>query len=281
MKNTTYNIDTLSVSEYAKEALRRTLRVASSTNSNIKESVKNLLVVCPHGACLSEYARTYERIIIENDVYRVTGKGTYLELAFPKMGTEKEYAAFYNSTRLVAATINSYTGVFLISFERFNGYTDLMKEPAFTGLLKFIDTNAKNISFVFHVLPEFGDIEKLANKLKSHVNLLQVSLKKPGIVDATEYVTDELNRTNIVFTKAAKKKLSVLLAEKIDLESASFQGYRTLDRFTSNVVFEVACICNENKKGMRTIDTKVISQLAESVDFSLEEKEISHKVGFM
>lgn len=281
MKNTTYNIDTLSVSEYAKEALRRTLRVASSTNSNIKESVKNLFVICPHGACLSEYARTYERIIIENDVYRVIGKGTYLELAFPKMGTEKEYAAFYNSARLVAATINSFTGVFLISFERFNGYTDLMKEPAFRGLLKFIDANVKNISFVFHVLPEFGDIEKLTNTLKSHVNLLQVSLAKPGIVDATEYVIDELNKSNIFFTKAAKKKLSVLIAEKINLESASYLGYRTLDRFTSNVAFEVVCICDENKKGMRTIDTKVISQLAEAVDFSLENKEMSHKLGFM
>lgn len=280
MNNITYHIDTLSVSEEAKEVLRRTLRVASSTNSNIKESVKSLFVVCPHGACLSEYARTYERIIIENDVYKVTGKGTYLELAFPKMGTEKEYAAFYNSARLVAATINSYTGVFLLSFERFNGYNDLMKEPAFAGLLKYIDMNAKNISFVFHVNPEFGDKEKLANTLKGHVNLLQVSLAKPGIVDATEYVTGALNKTNIFFTKAAKKKLSVLVAEKIDFESVSYLGYRTLDRFTSNVAFEVACICDENEKGMRTIDTKIISQLAEAVDFSLEDKEMSYKLGF-
>jgi len=281
MNNIAYNIDTLSVSEDAKEVLRRTHRVASSTNPNIKESVKNLLVVCPHGAGLSDYARTYERIIIDNDVYRVTGKGTYLELAFPKMGTEKEYVAFYNSARLVAATINSFTGVFLISFERFNGYNDLMKEPAFTGLLKFIDANDKNISFVFHVLPEFRDVEKFANTLKSHVNLFQVSLEKPGIEDATEYVADELNKTNIVFTKAAKKKLSVLVAEKIDLESTSYLGYRTLDRFTSNVAFEVACICDENEKGMRTIDTKIISQLAETVDFSLEDKEMSYKLGFM
>lgn len=52
MTNATYNIDTLSVSEDAKEVLRRTLRVATSSNLAVKETVRNLFVVCPHGACL-------------------------------------------------------------------------------------------------------------------------------------------------------------------------------------------------------------------------------------
>lgn len=281
MTNTTYDIDTLSVSDEAKEVLRRTLRVASSSNPAMKESVRNLFVVCPHGACLSDYAKTYERIIIENNVYRIVGKGTYLELAFPKMGTDKDYLGFFNSAKLIAATINSFSGVFLISFEQFGSYNELFKEPAFTNLLKYIDSNSKNISFVFHVLPEFSDYEKLKSTFQAHVNLMEVTLSKPDILDATDYVANELGKTNIIFTKDAKKKLETLVSKKIDLSSKAYLGYTTLDRFANNVAFEVACICDEDQLGMRKVDCKIIDELVDTIEFSMDEKEGSRKLGFM
>lgn len=281
MTNTTYDIDTLSVSDEAKEVLRRTLRVASSSNPAMKESVRNLFVVCPHGACLSDYAKTYERIIIENNVYRVVGRGTYLELAFPKMGTDKDYTGFFASANIIAATINSFSGVFLISFELFGSYNELFKEPAFASLLKYIDSNSKIISFVFHVLPEFTDYEKLKSTLQAHVNLMEVTLSKPDISDAINYVANELGKTNIVFTKDAKKKLKTLVSKKIDLSSKAYLGYLTLDRFANNVAFEVACICDEDQLGMRKVDCKIIDELVDTIEFSMDEKEGSRKLGFM
>jgi len=106
-------IEKLNVTEDAKVVLRKIRGVVSSSNPLVKASIKNLFITCPYGAALSDYARAYERIIVENSVYRVVGKCTYLELAFPRRGTDKEYAEFYNSTRIVAATINEYVGVFL------------------------------------------------------------------------------------------------------------------------------------------------------------------------
>lgn len=78
MVNENYaKIDSLNASAEAKEILRKTERVASSQNDLIKKSVKDLFVICPDGAGLSEYAKVYENIITSNGVYPQKGKGTY------------------------------------------------------------------------------------------------------------------------------------------------------------------------------------------------------------
>lgn len=280
-KNKVYDIEELFVSEEAKEVLRKVRGVASSSNPLVKASIKNLFVTCPYGAALSDYARVYERIIIENTVYRVVGKGTYLELAFPKMGTEKDYAEFYNSTRIVAATINDYTGVFLVSFEQWCGYNELARDEAFPGLLKFVDRNKKNISFVFHVLPEFTDKEKLYLLLSSHVNLKKVELINPDLSKATEFVISELKKTDITLTASAKRELGNFISEKVDIASPHYLGYRTLERLSKNIIFEASCILNVEQKGNKKIDVQMLKKLSDEVDFSLDEKDKKSRLGFM
>lgn len=280
-KDKIYDIEELSVSEEAKEVLRKIGVVASSSNPIIKASIKNLFITCPHGAALSDYARAYERIIIENDVYRVVGKGTYLELAFPKMRTEREYAEFYNSTRIVAATINDYTGVFLVSFEQWSGYNELVREMAFSEFLKFVDGNKKNISFVFHVLPEFADKEKFYLLLNGHVNLKRVELNNPDLSKATDFIISELKKTDITLTDSAKKKLGEFVSEKIDVTSQYYQGYRTLERLSNNIIFEAACIFDEEKNGNKKIDVQTMERLSCEVEFSLDERNTKSKLGFM
>jgi hypothetical protein len=274
-------IEKLSVTEEAKEVLRKVNRVASSSNPLIKASIKNLFVTCPYGAALSDYARVYEKIIVENAVYRVVGKGTYLELAFPKMGTEKDYADFYNSTRIVAATINDYVGVFLVSFEQWSGYNELVREEALSEFLKFVDCSKKNISFVFHVLPEFTDKEKLYFLLSGHVNLKKVELINPDLGKATDFIINELKKTDITFTDSAKRKLGDFISEKVDITSPHYLGYRTLERLSKNIIFEASCILNEEQNGNKKIDVQMLEQLSVEVDFSLDEKDKKSRLGFM
>lgn len=274
-------IQKLNVTEEAKVVLRKVQGVASSNNPLVKASIKNLFVTCPYGAALSDYARAYERIIIENGVYRVVGKGTYLELAFPKKGTDKDYAGFYNSPRIVAATINDYTGVFLVSFEQWGGYNELVRNEAFYGLLEFVDRSKKNISFVFHVLPEFADKEKLYLLLSSHVNLINVELANPDLSKATEFVISELKKTDITLTDSAQRELGNFISEKVDINSSQYLGYRTLERLSQNLIFEASCILNEEQNENKKIDIQMLEKLSREIDFTIGESDKKSKLGFV
>lgn len=282
MKNGNFEkIDKLNVSTKAKEVLKRIDKVSRSESVAMKNSIKNLFIVCPNGAGLSEYAKAYEEIIISNGVYPIHGKGTYLELAYPRAGLEKDYIAFYNSPRLVAATQNDYSGVFLISFEQWSNYSELSRDTAFDTLLSYIDRNQKNISFVFHVLPEFGDADKLASVLNGHVNIERLQLSKPQLKEAKEFVNNEMKKTKIRFTGGAQDKLDTLIENRVNMESQAYLGYETLRRFTDDLIYEVVCICDEDVNGERKIDIKTMMTLSESIGFSLDEKELKPKVGFM
>jgi len=274
-------IEKLNVTEDAKVVLRKIRGVVSSSNPLVKASIKNLFITCPYGAALSDYARAYERIIVENSVYRVVGKCTYLELAFPRRGTDKEYAEFYNSTRIVAATINEYVGVFLVSFEQWSGYNELVKDEVFTEFIKFVDDNKKNISFVFHVLPEFADKEKLYLLLSGHVNLIKTELINPDLSKATEFIIGELKKTDITLTDSAKKKIGEFISEKVDITSPHYLGYRTLERLSKNIIFEASCILNEERIGNKKIDVQMLERLSDEVDFKLDVKDKRNKLGFM
>lgn len=274
-------IEKLNVTEEAKTILKKIQGVAGSNNPVIKSSIKNLFITCPYGAALSDYARAYERIIIENGVYRVVGKGTYLELAFPKMGTDKDYAEFYNSPRIVAATINDYTGVFLVSFEQWCGYNELVRDEAFSSLLKYVDRNKKNVSFVFHVLPEFTEKERLYLLLSSHVNLKKVELINPDLSKATEFVIGELKKTDITLTASAKGELENFISKKVDITSPHYLGYRTLERLSKNLIFEASCILNEEQNGNKMIDIQMLEKLSREVDFTIDESDKKSKLGFV
>lgn len=167
-----------------------------------------------------------------------------------------DYSAFYNSPRLVAATQNNYTGVFLISFEQWHNFSELSRDAVFEELLNYIDKNKSNISFVFHVLPEFGEADKLARALNGHANIEQLQLSKPRLKEAKEYVTNEMEKTKIYFTDGAKEQLEFLIETKVNTESQAYLGYETLKRFTEDLVYEVACICEADSAGSRKIDSK-------------------------
>lgn len=278
-RNSDYSIDGLPVSEEAKEVLRKILYVASSDNLAMRESVKSLFVISPNGCGISEYARGYEKIIRENNVYSLVGRETYLELAFPKMATDKEYEEFFESPDIVAATTDSFRGVFLISFEQFSSYSELYNEEAFSDLLKYIDKNTKKNSFAFHVLPDFKEYDKLMSTLQAHINLIKVNLAKPTIEEAMNYMMNKLGEANISFTPGAVKKFEKFVLKEINISSELYSGYITLDRFLNNVVFEVACICDENM-GRRRVDGKIIDKLLETLEFSLDEKKPYCKLGF-
>lgn len=274
-------IERLNIPARAKEVLGRINKVSGSESVAMKASVKSLFVICPHGAGLSEFARVYEDIIITNGVYPVRGRETYLELAFPRMGSEKDYADFYNSPKLVAATQNSYTGIFLISFEQWNSFMELTRDKVFDELLNYLDKNKKNISFVFHVLPEFHDPDKLAQTLNGHVNIEQLRLLKPELNEAKAYVTNEMKKTKLRFTGGARNKLEMLIESKIDTESKAYLGYETLKRFTDDLIYEAACICEADTDGVRRIDSKMMTSLCETISFSLDERELKRGLGFM
>lgn len=282
MKKTSKDlIELLNAPEEAKSVLRKIYKVASSENNQIKETVKDIFVTCPEGAGLSEYAHAYEKIIVENDVYRVKGKETYIELAFPRLGGEKEYRKFFDSPRLVAATINDFVGVFLISFEQWASYNELMREAFFDKLLQFIDDNKNKVSFVFHVLPEFVDSDKLANLLNSHINIIKVELKKPNVYEAIEYVKEELRNKGIKVDNHAEKCLEEFISEKIKIESKSYVGYSTLDKLTQDISFEIICMCDEDINGVRVVNEAMMSELFDNTNFTLDDKNGQIKFGFL
>lgn len=280
-KYTSIDIKELKFCETAKDVLLRTLIVASSETETVKRTVKDLLVICPDDARVSQYAKIYEKIITENRVYGVTGKGTYLELAFPREGTEKDYVAFYESARLVAATINSFKGVFLISFEQFEGYNDLTRSAGFGGLLKYIDKNNVNTSFVFHVLPEFMDIGRLVENLRGHVNLLEVSLDKPDMQEAINYIIEQLENSRIELTNSARERLMSIFIDKLDITSKSYLGYATLERIAQSIVYKIVSSCSENKRGYRKIDVEGIEFISDCIDFPAPKTPVSHRLGFL
>lgn len=113
-----------------KDTLHKIERVTSSSNKKMKASVKDILLVSPSCKELSKIAKCYERIITSNGVYPVRGVRTYMELVYPASGKDSDLKAFFASPRLAAATQNKFTGVFLISFEQWNGANELIMDSA-------------------------------------------------------------------------------------------------------------------------------------------------------
>ncbi len=244
-------IQSLNVSDEVKDGLYKIDKVASSGNQLIKSAVKDLFISCPSCKELSKIAKCYERIITCNNVYPVRGTRTYLELAFPSSGIDKDYKEFFASPKLAAATQNYFTGVFLISFEQWGGANDLIRSPAFNELVKFINDNKSRISFVFHVKPEFKEQKVLLNEISKYVNLYIMEHNLPDMNMAFKFVETKLNESGIELDKAGKQELKKLLEDKIDMDASTYKGYQTLERFASNLQFELyiqKCMDSDNEK---------------------------------
>lgn len=271
-------IHELQTTKEAKDVLLRTLNVAKSENRMVKESVKSLFVICPSGAGVSDYAKLYEEILDKNGVYKMKGKVSYLELSFPKMSSDAEYDKFFQSPNIAAATLNSYIGVWLISFEQWKGFSELRRERAFLKLIRYIEENKKNTFFVFHVLPGFDRYDELRSVLNGHINLLSVVLENPNIETATEYVESSLSKVGITLENSAKETLGEIISARINLESEAFQGKKTLDRFTDNLIFEMTA--ETELVDELLVDDSMINRVSDKIDFNLDEDDKSRRIGF-
>lgn len=277
-------IRNLKVSEETKTLLRKINNVASSSNTKMKKAVKDLFVISPSCKELSKLAKCYERIIVLNGVYPIRGTRTYLELAFPCSQRGSDYKEFFASPKLAAATQNCFAGVFLISFEQWNNAGELIKESAFGDLIKFLESNKENISFVFHITSEFQNSELLYKELSKQLNLCQIKHSHPDLTLAIEYVEKQLNEAGIDWDTSGKEEMEKLIGEKINVMSPAYRGYKTLEKLVSNLQFEIYSSASEKtdtggeaKVHIRKEDIVKIAGNIENPDVS---ETVCRKMGF-
>lgn len=272
-------IEDLNASKKAKEVLIKTLTVVESDNCKIKESAKSLFIKSPSSE-VSEFGKLYEGIIKGNEVYKVTGKTTYIELAFPNTSNENDYNKFFRSPRVAAMTLNEYVGVWLISFEQFAGYGELEFNSEFSRLIKYIDEH-KDIFYVFHVLPDFCNSEDLRKRLNGHVNLLTVELSSSKARDVIERVIRSLDELNIKLSDGAKRKLSKYINDYVDVNSKAYEGENTINRLLNDILFEVTALRLEDDSGTIILDDKTIDKILRRIDFTLDDgRDKNHRFGF-
>lgn len=277
-------IEELNVSGEIKETLYRIERVASSDNSIMKSSVKDLFIISPSCKELSRISKCYERIITVNSVYSSRGSRTYLELAFPASGKDKDYREFFASPGLMAATQNYFTGVFLISFEQYKGANELIRDEVFNDLIKFINNNKTHISFVFHVTPDFRDAKVLYKELQRYTNICSLEHSFPDKDLAVAFVETQLKKAGIEFSAAGKKEIKKLVEEKIDTSSSSYQGYQTLEKLAANLQFELyaSTVQHELKTDTSsyTVGKEDVKMISSSIEIPDESSPYQRKLGF-
>lgn len=279
-------IESLNVSKDIKEMLYKVLSVASSNNPKMKASVKDLFIKSPSCKELSKIAKCYERIITTNMVYPIRGSRTYLELAFPFLGKDSEYKEFFASPKLVAATQNVFTGVFLISFEQWKGASELIRDIVFQDLVNFINNNKNNISFVFHVTPDFSDANVLYNELEKYINLCLLEHSFPDINLAILFIEKKLEESGIKFSAEGKKEIKKLLEDKISIISNSYHGYETLEKLAANIKFELCAsvaqkqIKDKNDNYFYSVGKKEVTMLTSIIDVPDEKTLYQGKLGF-
>jgi hypothetical protein len=245
-------IDELNISMEIKNYLKKINIVASSNNTRMKQTVKDLFIVSPSCKELSDIAKCYEKIITGNGVYPFCGSETYIELAFPSSGKEIDYREFFASPGIVASKQNYFSGVFLVSFELWKGANELMRDSYFEELIKFINMNKSHISFVFHVTPEFENAKSLCSELKRHLNICSLEHSHPNMEQAVEYVKKHINEAGINLTQTGVQELEKFIKESVDVNSASFRGYETLERIASDIQFEIYANSNQKQTGNRS-----------------------------
>ena len=276
------SIDNLQVSDSIKEALRKIEIVVSSENENVKSTVKDLFIVGPTCKELSEIARCYERIIVRNSVCSIHGARTYLELAFPATGDRNELNGFFASPRLAAATQNSFTGVFLISFVRWENANSLLQNVGFQKLLEFVEENKSNISFVFHVTPEFKNRGILENELSKYVNLCSLEHSFPDVEAAVKYVEKQCEETGIILEEEAKNEMKQLIEEKIVVDCKL--DYSILERFAANFQFEAyayfSLVKDKEKKQEMRVGKREMEFITKNIEMPKHKMASSNKIGF-
>lgn len=230
------NIEKLNIDAKAKQTLYQIQTIAGADASYRKQLVPNLLLVSPSGAGTTEYGKVYSRIIDENHIYDIRGLNTFLELDFPYDDSPHEYNLFFSSPRVAASTQNKFYGTFLLSFSRFEG-RDLFTNPYFDTLLEFVEQNRDNMHFIFHVLPEFTEKEKLEMSLNRILHMVRVEFDHPDLEMSVDYVWKKLADVDISLPDTYKKKFKAALSEW--REQTEFDGYSSLELIAKRIQYEL------------------------------------------
>ena len=244
--------------------------IARSDAAYCKQLVPNLLLVSPSGAGTTEYGKVYSRIIDENHIYDIRGLSTFLELDFPCDDSPREYNLFFSSPRVAASTQNNFYGTFLLSFSRFEG-RDLFTNPYFDTLLEFVEQNRDNMHFIFHVLPEFTEKEKLEMSLNRILHMVRVEFDHPNLEMSTEYVWTRLADVGISLPDTYKEKFKMALSGW--LEQTEFDGYSSLELIARRIQYELFLV------GIGNVDMECFEK---TVDKALSDIKVSegNSVGF-
>lgn len=238
MSNSKSTVKIRGMDEEAENLLLKIEEVAKSSCDATKKVIPSILLTCDRGLGAEEFATEFERILSANHVYKVRGAGTYLSLVFPRNADEKLTQRFFQSPKVVAEFQNNFYGVFSISFEEWEG-SDLLMHDNFNALLTYIDNNKDNIFFVFRVTEGFKAKEELSATLKNHINIVEVSISRPTIEMAAEYIQSCLENDGLTFSMNGKKALKSFLKRKLDMDVDEFAGYSSLKQIANSIQFEL------------------------------------------
>lgn len=269
-------IENLKVSREIKDTLLKINTVAGAANKRVQASVKNLFIKCPECKELSEIARCYERIIVSNGVYLTRGKRTFLELAFPNSDMDEDYNKFFASPKLASETENFFSGVFLVSFEQWNSANELLRNRAFPKLIKYIDSNKKNMSFVFHITPTFRDSNFLQNELSKHLNFL--SLEYAFDIDSSlTYVAEQFEEAGITISESGINEIKQLIESKTNV-----MGDNALEQLVDNMLFEIYALVVQDDGFKKVIEIGVqeVKSIIGKMKFPDETINVERKLGF-
>ena len=264
-KDNSYDIRGMNIPEETKLVLEKIENAAKINQGSFKKSIPSVFLEGDKGTGSSGFAQVYERILASNHVYMVRGSQTFLELVFPRNGTEKDYQRFFQSPKTVASIQNQFYGVFAISFEEWEG-KELLESEQFKALLTFVDNNKDNIFFVFQITKDFKAKDELRRTLNNHINMVEAHLNYLDLDMSAEYIQNYLEKDGIRFSVNGKKELKRFLNRKLNMESQNFAGYHSLQQVARSIQFELLSEDLMDDKTMqvsdymlRTIESRVIA----------------------
>lgn len=232
-------INALLVDDSAKEMLMKVATLATSKVEEVKSLVPSLIIEADDGAGVTSYCKAYSSIVDECGLYRVRGTATYLDLTFPPITARPETVKrFFASPSIAASITNRFYGTFVISFTEWSGM-DLIRDESFMDLLEFIERNSDNISFCFHVNPNFTAKDELKNTIAKRINLMEVTLLPPNEERAFEYMMNNFKKAGYSMEENAVEKLrEEMIPETV--HRTDYAGYRTLDMVLRRIYYEMA-----------------------------------------
>ena len=266
-------ISELLVDEETKEALRLIGKVLMATDKDIRNSVPALVFVTDEERGFLSCGRVISTMV--DMTLAVKGSSTFISLVFPK-DNESDEKRFFASPQELASTQNRFYGTMLISFEEFDG-DDLIDSQSFRNLLAFIESNKRNIHFVFRVTPEFSETDRLVAELRRIINAEQVYLKKPSIDKGYAYVISRLTEQGLLVDEEARNCIRDKTLPDL-INRRSYRGYQSLDVFLDRLRLESILLAEDGKQ---KVNMEVLNSFMNktSKDESME-RDRARRIGF-